>query len=306
MGVILFISLPKLGKGMVEDEESKGSTHPIKFAVIGDYGTVSEGTKAVANLVNSWTPDFIITTGDNNYPSGEWETIDDNVGLLYSQYIFPYPGKYEQSLVKENRFWPCLGNHDFGKDGKARAYFKYFPALKNQYYYDFVKGPVHFFSLCSDKRCPDGISAASKQVNWLKERIQESKSPWKIVYYHHPTYSSRVLTPPWKQWPSEHLEKNKERKIDLPFSDLGVSAVLSGHLHLYERFTINGIPFITNGLGGDIKYTLHDQHPDPESIVRFAEEDGALQITATDEELSFRFIATSEKIIDQFIIKIFN
>ena len=38
----------------------------ICFAVIGDYGKSGEDELAVANMVKSWNPDFIITTGDNN------------------------------------------------------------------------------------------------------------------------------------------------------------------------------------------------------------------------------------------------
>ena len=40
----------------------------IHFAVIGDYGDAGQAELDVANLVKSWNPDFIITTGDNNYP----------------------------------------------------------------------------------------------------------------------------------------------------------------------------------------------------------------------------------------------
>jgi tartrate-resistant acid phosphatase type 5 len=36
-----------------------------KFAVIGDYGEDDGNELAVANLVKSWNPDFIITVGDN-------------------------------------------------------------------------------------------------------------------------------------------------------------------------------------------------------------------------------------------------
>lgn len=44
----------------------------VRFAVIGDYGTAGQNELDVSNLVKSWTPDFIITVGDNNYPDG-WD-----------------------------------------------------------------------------------------------------------------------------------------------------------------------------------------------------------------------------------------
>lgn len=288
------------------DEENKAtSSRGVKFAVIGDYGAENKGAQKVAELVKSWDPDFIITTGDNNYPSGEAETIDRNIGSLYSQYIFPYNGEYPQPPVNRNRFWPCIGNHDFGKNKDARPYFEYFPALNAQFYYDFIQGAIHFFSVCSDRKYPDGISPQSKQLFWLKEKVQSSQASWKIVYYHHPTYSSCATTPGWGKWPSAHLEKNDERRIDLPFFDWGVSAVLSGHLHLYERIEIEGIPYITNGLGGDESYyTFCDKHrPDPESKVRFEGENGAMLIEGNNKELSFKFMTISGKTIDNFSLK---
>ena len=51
-----------------------------RFAVIGDFGLAGQPEADVAALVKSWEPDLIITTGDNNYPDGEAETIDDNIG----------------------------------------------------------------------------------------------------------------------------------------------------------------------------------------------------------------------------------
>ncbi|MBL8098292.1 MAG: metallophosphoesterase, partial [Anaerolineales bacterium] len=91
-------------------------TDKITFAVIGDYGLASQSTADVANLVKSWNPDFIVTVGDNNYPNGTAETIDDNIGQYYSDFIYPYKGKYGSSATTQ-RFFPALGNHDWGGAG---------------------------------------------------------------------------------------------------------------------------------------------------------------------------------------------
>lgn len=268
----------------------------IKFAVIGDYGQIGEDSKNVAKLVNSWEPDFIITTGDNNYPSGQWETVDENIGPLYSSYIYPYQGLYKQPPdTPYNRFFPCLGNSDFETDN-ALPYLKYFNLPHNGYYYDFIKGSVHFFSLCSDQRCPDGVSLESKQLLWLKEEAQKSHLPWKIVYFHHPAYSSELNISP------VYLStKNSERTIDAPFSQWAISAVLTGHQHVYERFNIEGVPYIINGLGGAGCYNFCDN--DPESLVQFSGEHGGMLIEATNKELSLKFMTISGKTIDSLVLK---
>lgn len=279
---------------------------PLKFAVIGDYGEIGDdgqtpyqSSVAVAVLVKSWDPDFIITTGDNNYPKGKQETIDINVGSLYSTYIYPYVGKYEPPVIKQNRFFPCLGNHDFDS-GNAAPYLNYFtmPELGNKYYYDFVKGPVHFFALCSDERGAD----IPLQLRWLEENLRRSESTWKIVYFHHPVYSSKIIVPPL--YKKNIYTKNRERRINAPFAEWGASAVLNAHIHVYERFMVDGIPYITSGLGGGkIIYEFCDETPDPESVKRFTGDYGAIHVEANDKEITFKFITVSGEIADEMTMK---
>ena len=38
----------------------------IRFAVIGDYGSGSHHERDVAQMIESWKPDFITTVGDNH------------------------------------------------------------------------------------------------------------------------------------------------------------------------------------------------------------------------------------------------
>jgi len=91
------------------------NTDTIRFGVIGDFGNASSNERDVANLVKSWSPDLIITVGDNNYPNGEASTIDANIGQYYHDFIFPYYGTYGAgSPTGSNRFFPALSNHDWG------------------------------------------------------------------------------------------------------------------------------------------------------------------------------------------------
>jgi hypothetical protein len=62
----------------------------VRFAVIGDFGLDGESEAKVADLVTSWNPDFVITTGDNNYFQGAASTIDQNIGKYYCQFIGNY------------------------------------------------------------------------------------------------------------------------------------------------------------------------------------------------------------------------
>ncbi|MEJ7663866.1 MAG: hypothetical protein WKG07_32195 [Hymenobacter sp.] len=52
-----------------------GSAAAQRFAAIGDYGYAGPAERDVAALIKSWSPDFIITLGDNNVRPGR---LDDH------------------------------------------------------------------------------------------------------------------------------------------------------------------------------------------------------------------------------------
>jgi hypothetical protein len=261
--------------------QASPSPVPLRFAVIGDYGEGNQAEQDVADLVKSWNPDLIITVGDNNYPSGAAETIDDRIGRFYSDYIYPYHGSFGPG-AEQNRFFPTLGNHDWDT-AKAQAYFDYFTLPGNERYYDFVWGPVHFFAVSADSREPDGVSRISAQAQWLQERLAASTSPWKIVYFHQPPYSSGNHGPvDWMKW---------------PFEEWGASAVLAGHDHVYERLQVGGIPYFVNGLGGGPIYYFIQIHP--ESQARYNDDYGAMLVTADETQIIFQFITRRGQVIDE-------
>ncbi len=256
----------------------------ITFAVIGDYGMAGPNEQGVADLVNGWAPDFVLTVGDNNYPDGAQSTIDQNIGQYYQGFIYPYNGSYGGgSSVEGNRFFPSLGNHDTATGG-GKAHLNYFTLPGNERYYDFVRGPVHFFAINSNLSETDGRSSGSKQALWLKTRLAQSTATWKIVYFHHPPYSS-----------GNH---GSTAIMQWPFQAWGATAVLAGHDHHYERIMKDGFPYMVNGLGGKSRYGL--QAAVPGSMIRYNANDGAQLVVADDTTLTFKFIAKDGTIVDTY------
>ena len=257
----------------------------IRFAVIGDYGDNSQSEEDVASLINSWNPDFVITTGDNNYPLGEAATIDQNIGQYYHGFIYPYVGTYGAGATS-NRFWPSIGNHDWDT-GNVQAYQDYFTLPGNERYYDFIWGPVHFFVIDSDDREPDGNSSTSIQARWLQTQLMLSSSPWNVVYFHHPPYSSG-------------LTHGSTLEMQWPYQAWGADAVLSGHDHEYERIILNDFPYFVNGLGGDNIYTFTT--PVPGSEVRYNGDYGAMLVEASSSYMIFQFITRTGALIDTYAL----
>ncbi len=256
----------------------------VRFAVIGDYGLAGRPEADVAALVKRWNPDFIITTGDNNYPRGAAETIDRNIGQYYREFIYPYQGRYGAGAAT-NRFFPVLGNHDWATPG-AKPYLEYFTLPGNERYYDFVWGPVHLFAVDSDDREPDGITRDSKQAAWLRDRLAASTSPWKLVYMHHPPFSSGL--------------HGSTAALQWPYAEWGATAVLAGHDHTYERILRDGFPYFVNGLGGNGIYRFKTVVPG--SQVRYNADFGAMLVEASHDAITFQFISRKGVIIDTYSI----
>jgi len=264
----------------------------IHFAIIGDFGLAGEDVAAVAELVTSWDPDFIVSTGDNNYPNGQACLIDENIGQYYHAYIGGYTGKFG-SGADQNRFFPALGNHDWYSmiclfSYCRGAHLDYFDLPGNERYYDFVWGPVHFFVLDSVGKEPDGTTKDSLQARWLQTQIKNSKTPWNLVVFHYPPYSSS----------SRH---GSYEQLQWPFREWGASAIISGHDHAYERLVIDGLPYFVNGLGGKTRYDFGT--PLPGSQVRFNQDFGAMQIEANQQQITFKFITIAGVTIDSYTLE---
>ena len=259
-----------------------------KFAVIGDYGEDGGNELAVANLVKSWSPDFIITVGDNNYDNGEASTIDNNVGKYYADWILPYSGTFGLDTATTNKFFPVPGNHDWDASplpaGDLTPYLDYFTLPNNERYYDFVWGDLHFFMIDSDSREPDGNTLTSVQALWIKEKMESSVAKWKIVVLHHPPYSST----------------GSSEDLRWPFKTWGADAVFAGHKHNYERLTIDGLVYFVDGLGGKSRQSFGSTITGSE--VRYNADYGAMLIDATSSNISFAFYNKSGTQIDSYEI----
>jgi hypothetical protein len=282
----------------VERLESRRLMATHRFAVIGDYGYDGPNEAAVAALVKSWNPDAVLTVGDNNYGIGAAETIDQNIGKHYQQFIGDYQGQYGPGAAV-NRFFPSLGNHDWWFPGIESIqpyldYFnlpgdRYYSSSGNERYYEFRFGSVQFFALNSTLREPAGVTSTSDQARWLQSALAASRQPFNVVYFHHAPYNSGIESgdSTWMQW---------------PFAEWGVDAVLSGHEHLYERLSVDGIPYFVNGLGGASVYPIGPI--DRYSQVRFADGFGAMLITVSENSMVFEFYAVDggDEPVDSFAI----
>jgi predicted MPP superfamily phosphohydrolase len=177
----------------------------------------------MARLHQRFKYQTVVLVGDNLYGAERPQDF---------QQKFERP--YKPLLDAGVKFYASLGNHD----AREQRFYKPFN-MDGKLYYSFSPNPnIRFFALESTYMEPE-------QVRWLEKELAASKNPWKIVFFHHPLYSSG----------SRHGSDIKLRQVLEPlFLKYGVSLVLTGHDHFYERIKPQkGIQYFVLGSGGQLR-----------------------------------------------------
>lgn len=269
----------------------------VLFAVIGDYGSAGEDEEAVADLVKGWDPDFILTTGDNNYRYGEYATLYQNIGQYYGDYIYNFDAPEEYRCNGKafteaiNRFFPCPGNHDALGPNELEPYLNYFSLPGAEQFYAFSWGEVAFYSINS-------LSLADHEVQkaWLAGAIEQSDKAFQVVYFHHPPYS-----------PGPHGGSDR---MQWDFYRWGVDVVLSGHDHVYARMEHQdqeGLHYLVNGVGGRSLYSC-DQEYAQSGVALLSCHDsqfGAMRCFADSSQLIMEFYSIDDpsQPVDRLVIR---
>ena len=200
----------------------------LKFLVFGDFGTGERGqyelASQMATLHDKFKFEMAALVGDNLYGS---ERPQD----FKTKFEMPYKPLLDAGV----KFYASLGNHD----AREQRYYKQFN-MDGKLYYSFKapKQDVRFIALESTYPVPE-------QIEWLEDTLKSSKEAWKIVYFHHPLYSSGIT----------HGSDLKLRATLEPlFVKYGVSLVFTGHDHVYERMKPQaGVQYFVTGSGGALR-----------------------------------------------------
>jgi len=180
-------------------------------------------------------PDLIIHSGDlvaRGSSEGQWKAWDESHRAIFDAKI---------------PFYPALGNHEYTGDNKeALGYFNQrFPALGGCKWYAIQSGPLYFVIL--DSNFDDlGNRAVKQQDAWFRKTLQEAEANREIravvVVCHHPPYTNSTI--------HGESEEVKRRFADPAASFSKFRLFVAGHVHNYERFLIEGRPFVVSGGGG--------------------------------------------------------
>jgi len=202
---------------------------PVHLAVAGDTGDSGrqlDGTAAAIADVGAEEPyDALLLLGDNVYPSGEVDRLDETVFQPFAEV-----------LSQGADLLAILGNHDVIR-GTGDQQMKALGMERR--YWSRTYGDVLLIGL-------DSNDLDDAQLDWLDETLTTSDEKWKIVTLHHPPYSAGY------QGSVEEL-----RTSVVPILERhGVQLVLSGHDHDYQRSEqIDGITYVVSGAGSGTRRT---------------------------------------------------
>ena len=318
-----------------------GSTGPIRFWALGDFGSDTPNQYTVRDQIAKFTanrrPDIWLWLGDNAYNRGSDTEFGQKVFATYPDFFKNIP------------VWPTPGNHDYGDNVNAMDidYYKIFTvptqaeaggvASGTAAYYSYDYGNVHFVSL--DSYGNEGgkyrlYDTTGTQVQWLKRDLTANRQPWTVVYFHHPPHTK-----------GSHNSDTEDELIQIRknltgiLERFGVDLVLNGHSHVYERsyrlrnhtglantfrkainttdsttFIYNGSPnscplisqgsgtvYAVAGSGGQLGGRQAD-YPHPAMIYSNTTLGGSLIIDVTDNRLDGQWVAADGSVPDKFTI----
>lgn len=141
-----------------------------------------------------------------------------------------------------------VGNHEYEDQDEIEVMYERLVAPQgdaaSSRYFALRYGPALF--VCLDSETGDLADPSSAQRAWLTATLaQDDGRQFTVVCMHRPSYT---LSKHWRSDPTLRDALHAEfllRDVDL---------VLAGHAHCYERFDVDGLPYVVDGGGGALLY----------------------------------------------------
>jgi predicted phosphodiesterase len=236
----------------------------------GDSGRQLDGTAGSVERIGRDEPfDALVLLGDNVYPSGQVDRLDETV-------FEPFAGVLDQGAD----LLAILGNHDvISSDGSDQMEALGMPG---RWWSREFGDEVLLVGL-------DSNDLDDRQLRFLDEELAASDATWKIVALHHPPYSAGY------QGSVEEL-----RDTVVPILERhGVQLVLSGHDHDYQRSELlDGVTYVVTGAGSGTRRTGEQDF----TAVSFSWPH-FLDLAITGDRLVGRAVGADGTVADEFVLR---
>ena len=288
-----------VNEGMEISKTYKFNTMPpedtaFSFVVMGDTRSDPVAHTNIISEISKQNIQFYLNTGDL--------VADGEIDSQWTEFF-----NIEQPLMGNAPIFPVIGNHDVD-DKEAELFVKYFvnpeSSSDKEEYYSVDYSNVHLtildghaevdeWYLCSIRGLLTDDCFNEKQEEWLKKDIAEAATNPDIdhilVFVHAGPYTSR----------QDRTGNLHMRNLMDFFNQNGVTAIISGHDHYYERGTSgNGIPYIISGGGGAPLYEIESPNIAPHEVHKNLMDYHYLYITSAGKYLNIESRRLGGEIFD--------
>jgi len=248
----------------------------VRLAAVGDGADGSPASLQVADLVQSWQPGVFAYLGDvyDNGTDSEFDTwYGDDTG-------------YGRFRAITN---PAVGNHEM-RTALAAPYFAFWGGVPH--YYSYQLGDWHIVVL--DSTTEFESIGGQAQYDWLAADLTAHAGACTLAYMHHPRYSS-----------VEGVGRKEFSDEWALMVDRGVSLVLAGHAHTYERWKpLNrdgaadptGMTEVIAGTGG--REILNEKVPEP-LVAAQVTAPGAVLLELGSDDAALTFSTVDGQFVDR-------
>jgi len=242
--------------------------YDMHFMVVGDWGrNGADHQVAVARQMGQWAEqhanDFIISTGDNFYPSG---VVSEHDPLWH----YSFENIYTAFSLQWD-WYPILGNHDYKSDPDAQVRYSNISRrwkMPSRYYskvFSLRDGrKVLMAFIDTNPLIPEFYANSEygphvagqqpeRQLAWLDQLLRDSDAHWKIVVGHHPLYTAGPRT-------TNYDTLAVRKALESIFEERGVDMYLSGHEHSLQHLKVADRKFhqFISGAGSEVTAVKSD------------------------------------------------
>lgn len=266
---------PRRFSGEIQFEAGK------HFAVASDLQHEEENERARELIVAEIAvrrPSFLVITGDmvrEGWEPGQWVDFDRLCEPLHQAQI---------------PVLAAIGNHDYAGVAQSNldGFFARFPHLERRHWYSITYGPLAVVVLDSNEQklsTPEWEAQKSWFERTLGELDGDARMRGALVLLHHPPYTNSTVTGDETQV--------QEAFVGGFLHSLKALAMISGHVHSYERFARGGKMFVVSGGGGPravLAVGSDRRHPDDQFAGPEWRDYGFLDINVTSTGLEVQAI----------------
>jgi hypothetical protein len=259
-----------VSKMQLLEQKNGKNTKKMHFLVFGD----SKGSihfKGVLKRADSLQPEFCLTTAD----------LVDTGGGEKGKVDYSKLDKDGGWFMRKYPMWPTVGNHEErgGTDAIAN-YSNFFGMEKDKYSFDY--GNAKFIALAWPK-----MENNPEELAWLEKELKSAKGKHIFIFKHRPSYTLGAK-------PYDDVEGAETQTTKL-YDKYKVTAVFSGHDHIYYRTKRNSTNYIISAGAGAPIYPLNREKDAIKGDVYYGKR--------TDAEIKkgaipYKFVAADGKVID--------